>query len=79
MAFAASDQTAELEKSNENGDAQGEDCCDVSVAAETPEKFAELEEEYENRDVQCDHCYRNYVRILYLSLCALQLIHSHQS
>ena len=59
MAFAASDQTAELQKSNENGDAQGEDYCDVSAAI--PEHFAELEEEYENRDVQCDHCYRNYV------------------
>ena len=56
MAFAVtvSNQTAELEKSNEFGDAQGEDCCDVSVAAEIPEDFAELEEEYENGDVQHD-------------------------
>ena len=32
VAFAAPDQTAELEKTNENGDAQ-----DVSVAAERPD------------------------------------------
>ena len=62
VTFAAPNQTAELEKSNENGDAQ-----DVSAAAKRSEYFAELEED-ENEEVQhhscrykyfpCHHCYR---------------------
>ena len=53
MIFAASDQTAELEKSNENGDAQ-----DLYVAVEKP---VELEEEDENGEVDHLSCRYKYI------------------
>ena len=55
MTFAAPDQTAALEKSNEDGDGQ-----DVSVAAERPNRPVEFEEDDENGDVQRFTCYRKY-------------------
>ena len=54
--FAASDQTAELEKSNENGDAQ-----DVYVAVEKPDQPVELEEEDENGEVDHLSCRYKYI------------------
>ena len=72
MIFAASDQTAELEKSNENGDAQ-----DVYVAIEKPDQPVELEEEEENGEVDhlscrykyivCRHLYRYCKRTCYFN------------
>ena len=55
VTFAASDQTAELEKSNENLEAQ-----DVSMAIERPDRSVELEEEDENGDVQHLGCFYTY-------------------
>ena len=55
MTFAAPDQTAALEKSNEDGDGQ-----DVSVAAERPNRPVEFEEDDENGDVQRFTCSRKY-------------------
>ena len=59
VTFAAPDQIDELEKSNENGDAQ-----DVYVAAERTDRPVELNEEDENGDVQHGkfYCFRRLIR-----------------
>ena len=59
--FAAPDQTAELEKSNENGDAQ-----DVSVTIERLERPVELEEDDESGDLQRRTCYQKYTYCYHL-------------